>query len=59
MNSPNGKKDIQAEFRRANSRENENADIYGPVKDEFVKQPFKNAEQALKDGLNLLAQEDW
>jgi hypothetical protein len=33
--------------------------IYGTVKEEFVKQPFKNAEQAFKDAMNMLAQEDW
>lgn len=48
--------------RRANSREQSNgadSDYFGPVKDEFIKQPFKNADNALRDSLNLLAQEDW
>lgn len=50
------------ETKRTNSREMDkepNENVYGPVKDDFVRQPFKNADQALKDGLNLISQEDW
>ena len=33
--------------------------IYGSVKEEFVRQPFKNAELAFKEAMQLIAQEDW
>lgn len=49
-------------LKRTNSREKEketSENVYGPVKDEFVRAPFKNADQALRDCLNLLSQDDW
>ncbi len=33
--------------------------MYSIDKEEFVKQPFKNAETAYKEAMNLLSQEDW
>ncbi len=33
--------------------------VYGTVKEEFVKQPFKNPENAYKEAMNLISQEDW
>jgi hypothetical protein len=33
--------------------------VYGTVKEDFVKQPFKNAETAFKEAMNMLSQEDW
>ena len=33
--------------------------IYGTVKEEFAKQPFKNPESAYKEAMNLISQEDW
>ena len=32
---------------------------YGVVKEDFLKQPFKSPEGALKEAMNLLAQDDW
>ena len=33
--------------------------VYGMVKEEFTRQPFKNPEGAFKEAMNLLSQEDW
>ena len=33
--------------------------IYGPVKEEFLMQPFKNPETAFKDAMALLNQDEW
>lgn len=33
--------------------------IYGVLKDDFLRQPFKNGDAALKDALALLSQDDW
>ncbi len=43
------------------NKENKENDlsIYGSVKEEFIKQPFKNAELAYKEAMNLISQEDW
>ena len=33
--------------------------IYGPVKEEIIMQPFKNADSAFKDAMALLNQDEW
>ena len=47
---------IKSKVKDSESFEN---GIYGAVKEEYVKQPFKNAEIAYKEAMNLIAQEDW
>lgn len=39
--------------------EYDNSNVYGIVKEDFPKQPFKNPDNALRDAMNFLAQEDW
>jgi hypothetical protein len=43
-----------------NTKDNEVAEngVCGSVKEEFPKQPFKNPENAYREALNLIAQED-
>jgi hypothetical protein len=33
--------------------------IYGVLKEDFLRQPFKNGDVALKEALALLSQDDW
>lgn len=33
--------------------------IYGTVKEDFTRQPFKNPESAYKEAMNLIVQDDW
>jgi hypothetical protein len=60
--TPSATNPKESRNNRENEREKEKEmsdNVYGVVKEDFVKQPFKNAENALRDALNLLSQEDW
>ncbi len=46
------------ESKNLKETEQENG-VYGTVKEDYVKQPFKNAENAFKEAINMLSQEDW
>ena len=63
-NSPSNEKDeipIKPPIKAKNKQESELFEngVYGTVKEEYLKQPFKNPEAAYKEAMNLLSQEDW
>ena len=43
----------------ANNEGDAPGNVYGSVKEDFLKQPFKNADNAFREAMNLLAQDDW
>lgn len=46
-------------FREIKEVESESSGFYGAVKEEYIKQPFKNPEGALKEAMNNLGQDEW
>ena len=49
----------KASQEEAVTKDSDLSSIYGSVKEEFVRQPFKNPELAFKEAMQLIAQEDW
>jgi hypothetical protein len=52
----NGESTNEQQQNKADSDPN---GIYGPVKEEILMQPFKNADSAFKDAMALLNQDEW
>jgi hypothetical protein len=49
----------EKEIKTSSSAAKETDNVYGVVKEDYLKQPFKNPDNALKEALHLLAQEEW
>jgi hypothetical protein len=41
------------------SKQSDTEGIYGPVKEDFIRQPLKNPETSFKDAMLLLSQDEW
>ncbi|CAF0703596.1 unnamed protein product [Brachionus calyciflorus] len=50
---------IRKKIERVEEPETETEIVTRIVKEDYLKQPFKNPEQALKEAMNYLSQEDW